>query len=380
MAEKCNLPECHMPLFDQLDRMVEKGKRTAEELYGCKGFCAHHNTNIWANTDPEGIFEASPFWPMGGAWLSLHLYEHFDYTRDMDFLKERALPVMWEAILFFRDYLYRGEDGRYLTGPSVSPENTYRSAVGQKGALCMAPAMDIQILRQLIGDYLRGVELAGVAEGERVRTARDILTHLPSEKLTEDGRLMEWQEEYEETEPGHRHISHLFALHPGKEITEDTPEYFAAARKTLESRLSHGGGHTGWSRAWIICFYARLKDGRRVADNIGSMLRSCVKDNLLDTHPPFQIDGNFGLAEGMLESLAQSHGGYLEFLPALPESWESGRVRGMMLRGAIRADFTWKNGRLTGLTLYGTGSAKVEIRLGAEKRTVQLKKGENRII
>lgn len=380
MAEKCNLPECHSPLFALLDRMVEKGKQTAKELYGCRGFCAHHNTNIWANTDPEGIFEASPFWPMGGAWLSLHLYEHFEYTQDMEFLTKRALPVMWEAILFFKDYLYRGRDGFYLTGPSVSPENTYRSSAGQKGALCMAPAMDIQILRQLIKQYLEGMGLAGNAEEPKTSDARELLEHLPPERITRDGRLMEWQEEYEEMEPGHRHISHLFALHPGREITSENPELFEAVRQTLESRLAHGGGHTGWSRAWIICFYARLKNGEKVAENIDSMIKNCIKINLLDTHPPFQIDGNFGLAEGILESLAQCHCGYLEFLPSLPEVWESGRVTGMVLRGAIRADFAWKDHRLTSLVLHTEHPVTVEIRFGLQKQTAELHKGKNHIV
>lgn len=382
MAEKCNLPECHMPLFGQLERMVEKGRRTARELYGCEGFCAHHNTNIWANTDPEGIFEASPFWPMGAAWLSLHLYEHYAYTLDGEFLKERALPVMWEAILFFRDYLSRTPEGDYVTGPSVSPENTYRSREGQQGALCMGPSMDIQILRQLTQDYLAGMEAAGQTEDhhERVQTARDILEHLPPQRLTADGRLMEWQEEYEELEPGHRHISHLFALHPGTQITRETPETFAAARKTLEKRLANGGGHTGWSRAWIICFWSRLMDGKKVEENIGSMLRGCIKDNLLDTHPPFQIDGNFGLAEGILESLAQSHGGKLVFLPALPESWSSGRIRGMVLKGAIHADLDWEDGKLIYLALTTKTETEVEVVCGDFQRVMKLEAGEKVMI
>lgn len=377
IAEKCNLPECHMPLFDQLDRMVEKGRQTARELYGCEGFCAHHNTNIWANTDPEGIFEASPFWPMGAAWLCLHLYEHYSYTGDSAFLEERALPVMKEAILFFRDYLYHTKDGEYLTGPSVSPENTYLSAIGQKGALCMAPAMDMQILRELTKDYIEGMKHIGRETDETVAMARDIYAHLPAQKITGDGRLMEWQEEYFETEPGHRHISHLFALHPGSEITQETPEYYEAAGKTLESRLAGGGGHTGWSRAWIICFYARLHDGRKVQENINSMLRKCVKDNLLDTHPPFQIDGNFGLAEGILECLAQSHGGYLEFLPALPEIWDCGSIRGMILRGALCADFDWAERRLTYLALTVAEEQTATLMLGGKKKRVNLQKGKN---
>jgi len=258
-VEKCNLPECHLPLFDLLERMVQKGKVTAKEIYRCRGFCAHHNTNLWGCTDMEGIFDASPFWPMGGAWLSLHMYEHYLYTQDIGFLAERALPVMREAILFYEDYLYEDDAGYLLTGPSVSPENTYRSSIGEKGALCMAPTMDTMILRQLFTWYLEGKSRLGQTEDHSM--VQKLLKKLPPTSLTKDGRIMEWYQDYEETEPGHRHISHLYGLHPGNEILPHETELFDAARKTLDYRMSHGGGHTGWSKAWVTCFYARLRDG-----------------------------------------------------------------------------------------------------------------------
>ena len=375
MVEKCNLPECHLPLFKQVKRMVPRGKKTAEQLYGCRGFCAHHNTNIWANTDPEGIFDASPIWSAGGAWLSLHFYEHFRYTKDWKFLKNEALPVMREAIRFYEDYLTENEQGYLVTGPSVSPENTYRSKTGEIGALCMGPAMDMEILHQLFSEYLEGCELLKLSPEESdAPRVREVLKRLPPIRIISDERIMEWQEEYEEMEPGHRHISHLYALHPGYEITEESKELYKAARKTLESRLSHGGGHTGWSRAWITCFFARLKDGGQVGESIKKMFSSCIKDNLLDTHPPFQIDGNFGIGEAILESLAQSHSGYLEFLPALPEWWENGKVQGMILRGGIAADFSWEKGKVKELTLMAKSDQMVEIRIGDSKQTVNLLK------
>lgn len=394
MAEKCGLPECHLPLFAQVKRMVPKGQKTAEMLYGCRGFVAHHNTNIWANTDPEGIFDASPVWPMGAAWLSLHFYEHYRYTQDKAFLKQEALPVMREAIRFFEDYLTEGPDGYLLTGPSLSPENTYRSSVGEKGALCMGPAMDIEILHQLFGEYLKGCEILNLSEEESdAEKIRKIYEKLPPIRITEDGRIMEWQEAYEEMEPGHRHISHLYALHPGYEITEEKKELFAAARKTLEHRLTFGGGHTGWSRAWITCFWTRLKDGKEVGESMKKMLSSCIKDNLLDTHPPFQIDGNFGIGEAILESLVQSQNDYIEFLPALPPDWKSGRVRGMMLRGCIKADFSWENGKMKELFLTAgedaAGQCKneeikeqsVKLRYnGLEKEIVLIKKQKTKVI
>ena len=410
MAEKCGLPECHMPLFHLLDRMVEKGKATATRLYGCEGFCAHHNTNLWANTDPEGIFDASPIWPMGGAWLSLHLYEHYLYTLDRQFLRSRALPVMREAIRFFRDYLCENNDGLLVTGPSLSPENTYISKTGARGSLCMGPSMDIQILRQLFSWYIEGCGLAGNEDGtvegctmadtgdineecvmagfedgtercalagtedEILAVARSMLLKLPETKITSDGRIMEWQEEYDEPEPGHRHISHLYGLHPGNEIVENKPLLFHAAEKTLEHRLAHGGGHTGWSRAWITCFYARLKKGREVLESMEALFKHSIQDNLLDTHPPFQIDGNFGFVEAVLESLIQSHNSYIEVLPALPPAWRKGKLAGVRLRGGLTADLSWNEGILESFALVSAAAQTVEIRYGEKRRSVLLKK------
>lgn len=393
MVEKCNLPQCHMPLFDLIDRLVENGRVTARELYGCRGFCAHHNTNLWANTDPEGIMDASPFWVMGGAWLSLHMYEHFLYTGDFEFLHKRALPVMREALLFFEDYLYKMEDGTLVTGPSVSPENTYLSSIGQKGALCMGPAMDIQILRQLCKSYLVGVSLLDeeyrdISDEQKIK---DMLSKLPDNKISSDGRVLEWQEEYEETEKGHRHISHMYALHPGNEITEETPKLFEAAKKTIEARLSCGGGHTGWSRAWIACFFARLKMGDKVFENINGLLMKSIKNNLYDTHPPFQIDGNFGIAEAMIEAIVQSHCSYIEVLPALPKEWQCGKLEGVRLRSIpkiieegiykgvagspLTADIYWNDGKLAKFIVVADKSCTVDFKYADKRKICELKAG-----
>ena len=362
IAEKCNLPECEKPLFSFVKRMVPNGQKTAEVLYGCRGACAHHTTNIWADTDPEGVFDTSPIWPMGLAWLTLFFFEHYAYTQDTKFLREEALPVARESIRFFKDYLFETDTGELITGPSLSPENSYYSRKGVKGALCMGPSMDSQILRQLFSSYLQACKILQIQD-EDSRSAAEMLSKLPKIEISADGRIMEWREDYQEAEPGHRHISHLFALHPGHEITEEKKDLFVAARKTLETRLANGGGHTGWSCAWIACFFARLKDGEKVEETIWKFLKSSTKINLLDTHPPFQIDGNFGIAEAILESLAQSHSGYLEFLPALPQCISEGKVDGMILRGKILADFAWKDGKLTALRLKSFKNAKVKIRL-----------------
>lgn len=310
--------------------------------------------------------DASPFWPMGGAWLSLHMYEHYLYTGDETFLRERALPVMREAIRFFEDYLYEMKDGTLVTGPSVSPENTYLSKVGEKGALCMGPAMDIQILRQLFTWYLQGSRKTG-QDAESQELVETMLSKLPQTRISSDNRVQEWQEEYQELEPGHRHISHMYGLHPGNEITQEQPELFAAARKTIEARLAGGGGHTGWSRAWIACFFARLKDGEKVLENINGLLKKSIKNNMYDTHPPFQIDGNFGIAEAILESLIQSHGHYIELLPALPKEWECGSLHGVRLRGALTADLVWENGEVQEFTVTADRDTVVEVKYGERK-------------
>lgn len=375
MAEPCGLSECHEPLFQLIERLSENGKETARRLYGAKGFCAHHNTDLWANTDPDGIFDSSPFWPMGGAWLSLHLYEHFLFTQDEVFLAERALPVMREAIQFCSDFLTKAPDGTLLTGPSLSPENTYLSARGQKGSLCMGPSMDTQILRQLITWYLEGCERLGIRTEEKERLT-EILEKLPANRISADGRLLEWYEEYQETEPGHRHISHLFALHPGIEITQETPELFNAAKKTLEYRLAHGGGHTGWSRAWVTCFFARLKDGNSAGDSIRALLEHSVQENLLDTHPPFQIDGNFGIAAAILEMIVQSHAGYIDLLPALPDEWENGSLCGVRLRGGACGNIEWKKRNLSSFTIIAAKDSVFRIRYKEKEKLISLVAGK----
>lgn len=385
MTDACGLGECYEPLFQFVDRLVERGRKTAREAYGCRGFCAHHNTNLWANTDVDGILNSSPFWPMGGAWMSLALYDHYTYHPDLTFLKQRVLPVLRESVLFFYDYLYRAEDGSWVTGPSLSPENTYVSKTGEKGAVCMAPTMDSMILRQLLRAYLEGSKTAGERDcletGECVQEmAEEILTHLPPIALTKDGRIREWQEDYPEVELGHRHISHLYGLYPGHEITEEQTELFEAARKTLETRLAHGGGHTGWSKSWILCFYARLKDGNTFLKNLTELLQVSIQDNMLDSHPPFQIDGNFGSAAAITEALLQSRNGWVDVLPALPDEWKAGWARGMGLRGGLKADLEWKDGKLSRLWVTAERDGNWVFIYGKKRRTVDLKEGERREI
>ena len=367
---KVGLRECEAPFHSLVRRMRRNGQKTAREIYGCGGFCAHHNTNLWACTDIEGVFDFSPFWVMGAAWLSLQLYDNYLYHQDRELLESEILPTMREAIAFFEDYLYEAPDGTLLTGPSVSPENTYETRQGQRAALCMAPTMDISILKQLVSDYQEGLEAMGRAREEKLDK---LLARLPEFPFTEDGRIREWYEDVLETEPGHRHISHLFGLHPGKTIRTDTPELFRAAAKTLDYRLAHGGGHTGWSKAWICCMMARLRRGEAVREHLYEMLQRCIQDNLLDVHPPFQIDGNFGLPEAVLECLVQCHGGRTELLPCLPARWNTGSVRGMGLRGGITLDMDWREGKITFCRMKALRPGKVTVKYAGRELEAEIK-------
>lgn len=346
MSDSCGLSECFTPFAALLEKIVKNGRMTARDIYGCRGSVAHHNTDCYGNSDPEGLPASAYMWPMGEAWLSLHLYDHYLYTMDKEFLRRKALPIMEESIVFFYDFLYRAGNGHWLCGPSVSPENTYRTEDGQTASITMGPSMDHQILRELCGNYLEGMGKLGIS-GKAAGMAAEILSHLPPIELTADGRIREWYQDYEETEKGHRHISHLFGLYPGNQIHADTPELWEAAKKTLKVRLENGGGHTGWSRAWLLCMSARLEDRRMVEENIRLFLEKSTTENLYDSHPPFQIDGNFGFCAGIVEALAQIRGTHIYLLPAAAEEWEKGRVYGLGLKGGYTLDLVWDGGILS---------------------------------
>lgn len=377
MVDSCGLSECFAPYVKHVRRMVEKGRDTAESVYGCRGSVGHHNTDCYGNTDIEGLPASAYMWPMGLLWLSLELYDHYLYTQDQTFLVETVMPVLRESVLFFHDYLYRDESGEWLTGPSVSPENTYETEDGQTASITMAPTMDNELLWELCQDYLAGQkEAAGNGEYEETASmAKEILEHLPPIRLTADGRIREWREDYWETEKGHRHLSHLYALYPGYQINQDTPEFLEAARRSLTVRLENASGHIGWSRAWLICLYARLWDRKAVGEGIEKYLSGSVLGNLYNSHPPFQIDGNFGICAGVVEAIAQCRDGKIVLLPAVPDEWSEGSIREMRLRGGILLDMEWKKGEVH-FCLTSIADQTVDVSFGKEHRKIVLKGGQ----
>ena len=358
-ALSCNLEECLEPYIRFVERVSEEGKKTAAVNYHCRGSVAHHNVDYWGNTSPVGVPQGEKagedgcvnwaFWPMGGAWLTQEIFRAYEYSGDEEYLKNTAAPIIREAALFLNDWLveYQGE---WVTCPSTSPENQFRLPDGQITGLTYASAMDMAIVKEVFTHYCRICEILGTQDA-LYKEICEKMPRLAPFRTGSFGQLLEWHEEYEEPEPGHRHASHLYGLFPAEVFAGDA-KLTEACRVSLMHRLENGGGHTGWSCAWIINLFAVLKDGEKAYEYLRTLLTRSTYPNLWDAHPPFQIDGNFGGTAGIANMLVQDRGGSVTLLPALPAQFKEGYVKGLCIKGRKCVDISWKDGKETGHRIY----------------------------
>jgi len=365
-AELTNLSECHEPLYKMIEDVAETGTQTARTFYNCDGWVLHHNTDLWRGTAPINHADHG-IWVSGGAWLCQHLWWRYEYTRDRDFLEQRAYPILKQAALFFEDYLTedpRNDRKWLLSGPSNSPEI---------GGLVMGPTMDHQIIRALFASCISASEILGVDADlrERLRLLRE---RIAPNQVGRHGQLQEWLEDKDNPKETHRHVSHLWGLHPGNEITRDgTPDLYNAARQSLIFRSDAG---TSWSISWKINFWARLHDGEHAHLLLNNLLTPPVSlPNLFSNHPPFQIDGNFGATSGITEMLVQSHAGCIELLPALPQTWPAGHLKGIRARGGFEVDLTWEQGILKTADIRSIGGESCRVQYSG--KTIELNPGRD---
>ncbi len=396
LAEVANLSELHLPLLSFIENLAKTGKVTAETFYGInRGWVTAHNTDIWAMTNPVGDFgKGHPVWAnwnMGGVWLSTHLWEHYAFTQDRNFLSEKAYPLMKGAAEFCLDWMIQDQDGFWITSPSTSPENLYLLENGYRGATLYGATADLAMIRELFAQTIRASKILEIDEAFR-DTLSQRLDQMYPYQIGDAGHLQEWYHDWADADPQHRHQSHLFGLYPGHHISPKlTPDLAKACENTLNVK---GDKSTGWSQGWRINLWARLKDGNR-AHKLYQELLSYVDPsglkttyskgggtypNLLDAHPPFQIDGNFGGAAGVLEMLIHSTENSIQLLPAIPDSWSSGQVSGVKARGGFELSFKWENRQVHELKIWSKRDARTNLIFNGKEREVQVKANEEKLV
>jgi alpha-L-fucosidase 2 len=380
-VEVTNLSECHEPLFRLIKESAINGAETAKNMYGNRGWVAHHNVDIWRQTYPVDNQARFSFWPMAQGWLTSHLWEHYQFTEDETFLKNELYPVLKGAAEFYADWLFENKAGFLLTPVSTTPENAFYTSDKQVATVSMGTTMDMAIVKETFERVIIASEKLGIDEDFRAELKTKQAKLLPY-KIGSKGQLQEWSIDFEEAEPQHRHLSHLYGFHPGDQITRDkTPELSEAVRKTLELR---GDAATGWSMGWKINFWARMYDGGHAMKIIKNFFNYVEEGstqykggglypNLFDAHPPFQIDGNFGYTAGVAEMLLQSHEDKIRLLPALPSEWKEGKISGLKARGNIEVSLEWKDGRLFGATFKSQKDKTVFVEYNEKTIEVRLK-------
>jgi alpha-L-fucosidase 2 len=379
-AETCNLSECAEPLFDLISGLSERGRQAARETYALPGWVSHHNIDIWRAANPVGEGVGQPTWAnwnMSGPWLCQHLFEHYLFTRDVEFLRTRAYPIMKGAAEFCLAWLIEDGKGHLTTCPSESTENDFLAPDGKAAMTSAGCTMDMALIRELFTNCLTASEALGV-DVDFASKLSDAAKRLIPYQIGKYGQLQEWSIDFEESTPGQRHMSHLYGLYPGNQITPSgTAPLAKAARVSLERRLANGGAYTGWSRAWAIGFWARLKDGDQAWESFSMLMQHSTNINLLDTHPAeagpiFQIDGNFGTTAAIAEMLVQSHAGRIDLLPALPSVLAEGEVSGLCARGGLTVDLRWSGGRINACSITPKLNGEYVIRAPAAQRIVEL--------
>lgn len=376
-AESSNLSETVLPLAAFMQKLAIPGTITAKEMYGAKGWTLHHLTDPFGRTGVmDGVWGITP---MDGPWMTFPLYDHFEFTGDTNFLRKTVYPLMRGSVEFVLDFLVRSPEGYLVTNPSHSPENSFfvpGTNKKEKSQMTYAPTVDQHIINALFNNFIHSADLLGM-DHELLIKVKVVQKQLPPLKVAANGTIQEWIRDFEEVDPGHRHMSHLLGLYPLNLISPKDTVFFTAAKNTLERRLSNGGGHTGWSKAWIVNLYARLLEPEKAIDNLNDLLRKSTLDNLFDTHPPFQIDGNFGGAAAIAEMLLQSQNEGIDLLPALPAQWPEGSMHGLRARGACTVDIDWKEGKLTKVSIRSDKGGTFVVRYKGTVKLIKLTAGRS---